>query len=102
MTPDLMGGGREGESSARKINAMEKKLIQCDNSFSDKLHQQVITAVQWGYPTQDHPVTSRSRRSWLALICCGQYMAIGMPVHGDLTSLMFRMASSLTLWVPTV
>ena len=50
MTPDLSyTTGREGESSAWIIHGMEKKLIQLENSFSDKLHQQVITAVQWGY-----------------------------------------------------
>ena len=75
--------GREGESSARIIYGMEQKLIQHGNSFSDKLHQQVIAAVQLGYRIQDHPVTSLGRCSWLALICCGQYIAVSLPGQGD-------------------
>ena len=53
---------------ARIVNGMGKKLIKYGDSFSDKLRQQVITAVQWRYPIQDHPVTSRSRRSLLYLL----------------------------------
>ena len=35
MTPDLSyTTGREGESSARIINGMKKKLIQNEDSFS--------------------------------------------------------------------
>ena len=71
MTPDLsyITTGREAESSARALNGMEKKkkLIQYENNFSDKLHQQVITAVQsvGGIPILDHPMTTRTRRSSL-------------------------------------
>ena len=70
MTPDLSyTTRREGESSARIINGMGKKLIKHENSVSDKLHQQVITAdYSGGIPIQVHSVTSRSRRSLLYLL----------------------------------
>ena len=102
MTPDLSyTPGREGESSARMIIGMEEKLIQCENSFSDKLHQHVITAVQRGYSDSISPC-DKPKQALIALICCGQYMAVSTPEHGDLTALMSRMALSLKLWVPTV
>ena len=61
-------------------------LIKYKNSFSDKLHQQVIVAVQWGYSDSRSPCDK-------PIICCGQYMAVSKPGHGDLTALMSRMAS---------
>ena len=103
MTPDpsFTTTGREGENSARIINGMEKKLIRFENSFSDKLHQQVITSVQWGYSDSRLPC-DKPKQGLIALICCGQCMAVSIPGHGDFTVLMFRIAFSLTLWVPTV
>ena len=64
MTPDLSyTTGMEGESSARKVNGMGRKLIPYENSFETKLHQQVFTAgYSVGIPIQVHSVTSRSRR----------------------------------------
>ena len=51
MTPDLRytttTAGRERESSARM--GWKKNRYKIENNFSDKLHQQVITEVQWGY-----------------------------------------------------
>ena len=47
MAPDLSyaASSREGEGSARITDwGMENRPIQDENSFSDKLHQQVITA----------------------------------------------------------
>ena len=64
----------------------QKTLIQYENRFSDKLHQQVITAVQWGYSDSKSPC-DKSKQALIALICCGQYMAVSMPGHGDLTAL---------------
>ena len=45
----------------------KKKLIEYENSFSDKLHQQVITAAvhSEGIPIQCPLVTNRSRHSML-------------------------------------
>ena len=66
MTPDLMG--RRARVVQGQQMGWKKKLKKDENSFSDKLHQQVITAVQWGHPVRNHPVTSRSRRSLLLFI----------------------------------
>ena len=46
-------------------------------------------------PIQDHPVSSRSRRSLLLSVVGNIYMAVSMPGHGDLFALlMSRMALS--------
>ena len=39
-------------------------------------------------PIQDHPVSSRSRRSLLLSVVGSIYMAVSMPGHGDLTALL--------------
>ena len=59
-------------------------------------------------PIQDHPLSSRSRRSlFLSVVgniysCCGQYIAISMPGHDDLTALlMIPNGFIVTLWAPT-
>ena len=98
--------GREGESSARIINGMEKRKIHNREKLFRKATPTSNELQQYsgGIPIQDHPVTSQRRSLLLILyMLCGQYMAVSMPGHGDLTALlMSRMASSLTLWVPTV
>ena len=105
MTPDLSytTTGREGERSARIINGMEKKtdtksITAFQTSYTNK---QVITAVQRGYSDSKSPC-DKPKQALVALICCGQYIAVSMPGHGNLTGLMSRMALFLTLWVPTV
>ena len=51
-----------------------EKKVQYKNSCSDKLHQKVITAVQWGYPIlRSPPVTSRSRRALLLSVVWAIY-----------------------------
>ena len=102
MTPDLSyTTGREGESSARTINGMEKKTdITTRTAFRTSYTNKKITAVQWGYSDSRLP-RDKPKQAFIALICCGQYMAVSMPGHGDLTTLTPRMASSLTLWAPT-
>ena len=57
--------------------------------------------VQLGYSDLSS-LCDKPKQTLIALICCGQYMAVSMPGHGDLTALMSRMALFLTLWVPTV
>ena len=73
----------------------ENKLIQYENSFSDNLHQQVITAVQWGYPDSRTPC-DKPKQAFIALICCGKYISVSMPVHGVLIDIMSRTAISWT------
>ena len=81
MTPDLSyTTGREGESSARIINGMDDTIIAFQTSHTTKQLQQYTG----GTRIQDHPVTCRSRRSLLLFVV--QYMAVGMPGHGDLTA----------------
>ena len=76
MTPDLSyTTEREGESSTRIIKETEKKIIQYENSFSDKLQQQAITAVQWGYSDSRLPCDEPKQALILLLsvvgnICC--------------------------------
>ena len=98
MTPDLSyTTWREGESSARMINGMENKTDTIrEQLFRHKLHQQVIAAVQWGY-SDSRPSCGKPKQALIALICCGQYMAVSLPGHSDLTALMSRMPLSLTL-----
>ena len=79
----------------------QKKRMQSENSFSVKLHQQVIKLVQSRYPDSRSSL-DKLNQALIALICCGQYLAVSMPGHGDLTALMSRMAFFFTLWVPTV
>ena len=64
MTPDLSyTTRREGKSSAEIIKGMGKRSDTNEDSFSDKLHQQAITAGYSGaIPIQFTLVTSRSRR----------------------------------------
>ena len=63
--------------------------------LSDKQNQRVITAVQCEYSDSRSPC-DKLKQALNALICCGQYMAVSVPGHGDLTALMSRMALSLT------
>ena len=80
----------------------KKKYTIFENSFSDKTHQQEITAVQqWEYSDSRSPC-DKPKQALIALVCCEQFMAVCMPGRGDLTALMSRMASSLMLWVPAV
>ena len=104
MTPDLSytTTGRDGESGARKINETEKKIDKksrtaFQTNYTNKQSQQY----SGGIPIQDHPVTSRSRRS-LLLSVVGNIWPLVCARHGDLIALMSRMALSLTLWVPFV
>ena len=80
MTPDLSFSttGREGESSARILDGIcEKKLIQYENSFSDKQHKQEITAVHsGGILIQCHPATSRRRRSLLSFFAANIWLLV--------------------------
>ena len=71
---DLGSDGREGESSARKIHGMEKKLIKYKNCLSEKLHRQVVTAVKWGYPVS-RSSCDKPKHELISLVCCGRLYA---------------------------
>ena len=109
MTPDLRFTtiGRKGESCARIINGMKKKMIQ----NQEQLFRQATPTTSYSSTVGVFrfkitlSATSRSRRSLPIYIylLCEQYMAVRVPGHGDLTALLrFRMALSLTIWEPTV
>ena len=78
-----------------------KKLIQYENSFSDKLHQQESSAVQWGY-SDARSLCEKPKQALIALTCCVGYIDCSCAGTCDLTALMSRMSLSLTLWVSTV
>ena len=55
--------GREGEGSAGIINAMEKKVIRTRTAFPTSYTNKSLQQYSGGIPIQDHPLTSRRRRS---------------------------------------
>ena len=44
------------------------------------------SCTQWGY-SDSMSRCDKPKQALIALICCGQYMAVSMPSHGDLTAL---------------
>ena len=93
MTPDLSftATEREGGSSARTINGMEKRTdIKSRTAFQTSYtNEQIFTAVQWGYSDSRSPC-DKPKQALIALICCvgNIYMVVSSPGHGDLTALL--------------
>ena len=89
MNPDLSytTTGREGESSARTANGMGENT----NAIREQIFRLAAPtsnySIQWGYSDSRSP-RDKPKQALIALICCGQYMAVSMPGHGDLTALM--------------
>ena len=86
---------------------MEKKTDTKSRTALQTSHtNKQLQQYSGGIPIQDSRSSScdKPKQALIALIiCCGEYMAVSMPGHGDLTALlMSRTALYLTLWVPTV
>ena len=87
--------GWEGESRARKIYGMGK--------LTDTIREQLF---RQSTPTSHYSNTvgvfrfkitlDKPKQALIALICCGKYIAVSMPVHGDLIDIMSRFAISWT------
>ena len=106
MTPDLsclLLGGRARVVQRDSRWDMETKT----DTIREQLFRQVArtsnysSSTQWRYSDLMSPC-DKPKPALIALICCGQCMAVSMPGHDDLTALMSPMTLSLTLWTPTV
>ena len=79
----------------------EKHSNNMRTAFRQATPTNNYSRVQLGY-SDSSSLCDKPKQALIALICCGQYMAVSMPGHGDLTALISRMALSLTLRVPTI
>ena len=92
MTPDLSyTTAREGDSSARIIKGLGKKLIQYDNSLQTSYTHENYGRVLWEY-SDSSSFCDKPTGAHCSYFLSGQYMAVSMPGHGDLTALISRMA----------
>ena len=70
MTPDIRyTTAREGESSARIIKGMGKKLIQHDNSFQTSYTHKNYSRVRWEY-SEISSLCDKPKQALIALISC--------------------------------